>query len=284
VGLPRGPRRPLGDGPIFAKLPGVPIPPTRPATTALLISLLLLLGTPAAHAESFFLLAYPDQFGPQPAATYDGSGARIGGAELFIEQLPSGRVHLQTESGTPDGARTVATAELAPVVPGESLRLVGQESRSLDENGRPMGVLRIDHVAGTARCLDPAGTTLSEVRLPAEDRVVNVPLNLFFLPLVQGEVSSLDFQLFLCRPEAQLLDFEAWIERGDLERADPIEIRYAPDFGLASVIARSLTPRLSVWFDPTAPHAWQAHRLPLYSGGPEVLVVRDDVATTGLVD
>ena len=170
------------------------------------------------------------------------------------------------------------------MIPGETLRLIGQESRSVDENGNPIGVLRIDHLAGRARCLDPEGRMVSELNLPNQDRVVNVPLNLFFLPLVQGDVRSLDFQLFLCRPEGRLVDFEAWIERGDLASSDPIEIRYAPDFGIASPLARSFAPRLSVWFDPTAPHAWQAHRLPLYSGGPEVLVVRDDIASSSLAE
>jgi hypothetical protein len=258
-------------------------PKKLPARTRILasLSLTLLLAAPAG-ARSWFLLAYPERFGPQPAATYDGSGARIGAANLFIEQLPSGRVRLQTESGRRSGARTIATAELAPVVPGKSLRLVGQESRSVDENGEPLGVMRIDHLAGIARCLDRRGDTISEMRLPSEDRVVNVPLNLFFLPLATGEVDSLDFQLFLCRPDARLIDFEAWIEGG---RGDSIEVRYAPDFGFVSPLARTLVPipKLSVWFDPTAPHAWQAHRLPLYSGGPEVFVVRDDVSSAGLV-
>lgn len=252
--------------------------------STLALAALLLGRADDARAESFFLLAYPKQFGPQPAATYDEEGMRIGGAKVFIEELPSGHVHLRTESGQRSGARTIATADLAPVEPGKTLRLVGQESRSIDQNGHAMGVLSIDHVAGRARCMDGDGTTVSEMKLPDEDRVVNVPMNLFFLPLVRGEVSSLEFQLFLCRPDSRLVDFEAWIEHGDTRHRDPIEIRYAPDFGVASLIARSLVPRLSMWFDPTAPHAWQAHRLPLYSGGPEVLVVRDDVASVSLVD
>jgi len=251
---------------------------------ALLIALMSLAPSSAAQARSSFVLAYPKQLGPQHAATYDDAGVRIGGANLFIEKLPSGGIRLQTESGRRSGARTIATAELAPVVPGQSLRLVGQESRSVDEQGHALGVMRIDHLAGVARCLDRLGATISEMRLPDEDRVVNVPLNLLFLPLVSGEVDSLDFQLFLCRPDARLIDFEAWIESGGSGSDDPIEIRYAPDFGFASPLARTMVPKLSVWFDPMEPHAWQAHRLPLYSGGPEVFVIRDDVSSTGLVD
>jgi hypothetical protein len=260
------------------------VPRWTPLRSPLLLTLLLIGAGAPASAESLFLLAYPKQFGPVPAATYDDAGAKIGGANLSIEELPSGHVRLQTDSGQRHGARTVATAELAPVVPGESLRLVAQESRSLDENGRAMGVLSVDHVAGVARCRDGSGDTISEVALPQDDRVVNVPLNLFFLPLVRGETQSLAFQLFLCRPDARLMDFEAWIEGGEPGGGGPIEIRYAPDFGMASMIARSMAPRLSVWFDPTSPHTWRGHRLPLYSGGPEVMVVRDDVTSVSLVE
>jgi hypothetical protein len=260
------------------------VPRSRSTRSSWLPILLLCALCSPAGAESLFLLAYPRHFGPVPAATYDDDGSRIGGANLSIEELPSGRVRLQTESGQRDGARTVATAELAPVVPGESLRLVSQESRSLDENGDALGVLSVDHVAGLARCRDSSGRTISEVSLPDEDRVMNVPLNLFFLPLVRGEARSLEFQLFLCRPDARLMDFEAWIEGGQPGGGGPIEIRYAPDFGMASMIARSMAPRLSVWFDPTSPHTWRGHRVPLYSGGPEVLVVRDDVTSRSLVD
>jgi hypothetical protein len=45
-----------------------------------------------------------------------------------------------------------------------------------------------------------------------------------------------------------------------------------------------MIPRLSFWFDPTTPTPWLAYRLPLYSKGPEVLVVRDGVPTRWLAD
>ena len=50
------------------------------------------------------------------------------------------------------------------------------------------------------------------------------------------------------------------------------------------MLARQIAPKLSFWFDPRSPHEWVAHRLPLYSGGPEVTVVRDDVPSATLVD
>jgi hypothetical protein len=45
-----------------------------------------------------------------------------------------------------------------------------------------------------------------------------------------------------------------------------------------------MAPKLSFWFGREAPHPWVAHRLPLYSGGPEVFVVRGDVSSTALLD
>lgn len=246
------------------------------------LPLLLALISGTAAAESSFLLAYPENFGRVAAATYDEAGQRIGGADLLVERLDSGRIRLRSESGERDGAQTVALAELAPVGTGRGLRVLFQESRSLDPHGEPMGVLTVDHVRRFARCQDAAGETISELQLPDADRVVNVPMNLFFKPLVRGEKSSLEFQLFLCRPNAKLMDFEAWAVRGDKDA--PIEIRYRPDFGFASPLVRQMAPKLSFWFDPQAPYTWMAHRLPLYSGGPEVFVVREDISSTSLLD
>ncbi|MGH0033000.1 MAG: hypothetical protein ACQGVC_24675 [Myxococcota bacterium] len=242
--------------------------------------LFVLLLSVAAGAESGFLLAYPETFGKVGAATYDDGGQRIGGADLLIERLDAGRVRMRSESGQQKGARTLATAEFATV--GERLRVLVEESRSLDEKGQPLGVLTVDHVARKARCQDSAGGVVSEIDLPEADRVLNVPMNLFFLPLVSGEKDSLEFQLFLCRPDARLIDFVAWT--GKRVDGRPLEIQYGPDFGFASSLARQMAPKLSFWFDREAPYPWVAHRLPLYSGGPEVFVVRDDIASTSLLD
>lgn len=236
----------------------------------------------SASAESAFILAWPASLGRVPAATYDDHGAPLGDANLVIERVGSG-IRVFSQSGETRGAHTVAMADLVPVQAGEGLRLVRQESRSFDPQGRSLGLLSIDHVAQRARCDDENGTAESELELPALDRVVNVPLNLLFLPLVRGETSQLSFQLFLCRNGAQLLDFQAWVaEHAQNVQAGPVEIRYAPDLGLLSPFARQLVPRLSFWFDPRAPHGWIAHRLPLYAGGPEVLVVREGISTATL--
>ncbi len=238
--------------------------------------------TPSASAESAFILAWPASVGRVPAATYDDHGAPLGDANLVIERIGSG-IRFLSQSGEMHGAHTVAMAELVPVQAGAGLRLVREESHSFDPQGRSLGVLSIDHVAQRARCSSENGTLTSELELPAADRVVNVPLNLLFLPLVRGEARQLSFQFFLCRNGARLLDFQAWVaEHTENVRTGPVEIRYAPDFGLLSPFARQLVPRLSFWFDPRAPHGWIAHRLPLYAGGPEVLVVREGISTATL--
>jgi hypothetical protein len=83
------------------------------------------------------------------------------------------------------------------------------------------------------------------------------------------------------------MDFEAHVERRDTGAHGPgslVEVRYRPDLGpIGSFVAEHLIPKLSFWFDPTAPNPWLAYRLPLYSKGPEVIVVRDGVPTGWLV-
>src|SRR5512134_1538333 len=137
-----------------------------------------------ALAESAFLLPWPANMGRIPATTYDDHGAPLGDANLLIDQLEDGSVRVFSQSGKERGAHTVATAQLTPVRAGETLRLARQESRSFDPGGSSIGALLIDHRARRARCLDANGALEGEVALDAEDRVVNVPLNLLFLPLV----------------------------------------------------------------------------------------------------
>jgi hypothetical protein len=59
---------------------------------------------------------------------------------------------------------------------------------------------------------------------------------------------------------------------------DIIEVRYRPEFGrLISFVAAALTPNLSFWYDANAGGSYLAHRMPLFSKGPEVLVIREGV-------
>jgi hypothetical protein len=256
------------------------------AGLVLLLAVVTLAAGPA-HGESALLLEHPDALGVVAASTYDTRRERVGKAHLSLDTLDGGGVRMASDSGYTAGARTVVYADFAGVDGSGKVRPVVQESRSFDDQGNPLGVLRIDHQRGVASCAGPDGELMSELPLPANDRVVNVALNLFFLPLVRGETDELSFQLFLCGGGARLVDFVANLAPDSGKRGDSrhlVEVRYGPDFGIATLVARSFVPKLSFWFDPQPPHRWMAHRLPLYGKGPEVFVVRDGVPTRWLGD
>ena len=239
-----------------------------------------------ASAESELVVGYPDAFGVVPAATYDVERKRVGKAHLVLEQLEDGRVRMFSESGFTAGPRTVLTAILEPLDGEKKLRPVLQESRSFDPSGTAMGTLSIDHEQGRATCKGPGGELISELELPKPDRVANVTLNLLFLPLVRRELDEVSFQLFLCGGGAKLIDFIGNLspESRNGKKPPAMEVRYGPDFGIASMIARNFVPKLSIWYAPDAPHSWLAHRVPLYGKGPEVFVIREGIPPRRLGD
>jgi hypothetical protein len=234
----------------------------------------------AARAESELRLPLPDAFGEVEAGTFDGAGHRVGAARMSVARRPDGRVELEARSGIDGDARSVVSAEMELDPDGGALRLLSQRSEAFGPSGASMGVLSIDHAARTARCGPAAGgaSAPSVLDLPERDRVVNVPLNLLFQRLVTGEESEVAFQVLLCRFGARLVDARA---RLAAPRASPrglVEVRYQLDFGLLSPVAEPFLPRLSFWFDADSPGAWVAHRMPLFSQGPTVLVVRSGVS------
>lgn len=255
-----------------------------------LCSIALLLAASPGWAESGLLLEYPVELvdlGAVPASTYDVDRKRVGTAHLSIEKLENGDLRMESDSGFTGGERTLVTAVLAPVDDASQVRLLQQESRTFDSQGNARGQLTIDHTRERAICRDAAGKRVGKVSLPSQDRVVNVPLNLLFLPLVRGETDEIRFQLFLCGWGARLLDFtanRAPASRNGNGSGQLVEVRYGPDFGVATLVASSFVPRLSFWFDQDAPHRWAAHRLPLYGNGPEVFVVREGVPPRWLGD
>ena len=241
--------------------------------------LLLLAGLPVAGgAESALRLPLPDHFGHIPAATYAESGERLGDAAMSAVRLPSGHVLLEASSGIDGSARTAVLAELEPVDGGEALRIVRERSESLDEQGLSLGVLSIDHERGIARCGVPHGSDkeAAELELPDVDRVANVPLNLLFERLVDGADDEVSFQVLLCRFGARIIDARAAVARSaDHDGSQVIEVEYNVDFGpFLSKVASPFLPKLSFWFDPKSPGTWVGHRIPLYSKGPTVVVMR----------
>lgn len=258
---------------------------TRLSVLLLLALLLLPGGAGRAGAESGVLLPAPRELGVFPGHTYGVDGQRLGDATFVFEKLDGGHFVMEARTTIDGGARNAARAELVAVDGG--LQLLRERSESHDPEGRSLGVLRVDHERGKASCTPPGGAEAKPftLDLPASERVVNVPLNLLFLPLVRGSTERVAFQLFLCRGNPRVLDFEAKVaarSNGDSPRAI-VEVTYAPDLGnVVSWLASSMLPNFSFWFDANAEPAYLAHRMPLYSKGPEVLVVRDGVSPTWL--
>jgi len=236
-------------------------------------------------AESALELPAPDVLGQIQAETYDESGERVGSAELGISELPSGLYELRSSSGIDGSARARVRAELETLTNGQ-LRPVFQETEARDEQGRSLGLTTIDHRRRVATCGVPEGSDAVPVALalPAEDRVANVPLNLLFQPLVTGDQARIEFQVLLCRAGARLVDAHARVaQRLDRDAGHLVEIRYDLDFGpVLSRLAAPFMPQLSFWFDESTPGGWVAHRMPLFSKGPTVLVVRNGFTPTAL--
>ena len=228
--------------------------------------------TQGASAESAFALPLPSELGTVRAQAFDSDGRPLPLARVSTQRHETGIVEIRFEAGQSGGARMKASALLEPVADGKALRLLEQHSASFTPDGRRERGMHVDHRGRSARCFGPSGDVVDEIALDARDRVVNVPMHLFFLPLVRGERERLEFEFLLCRDGARRLPFEAWVASTDDPRG--VRVAYAPDYGVASIVARNLVPDLAFWFDPRAPHRWQGHRLPLYRNGPEVLIVR----------
>ena len=236
-----------------------------------------------AAGESDLVLDYPDAVGTIDASTYDVERKRVGDAHLVVEKLDDDHLRILSESGFTGGARTVITATFEQIDGKPKLRPLRQESRSFDHDGNALGRLLIDHVEGYGRCFDPAGAQSAEIAIPSEDRVANTTLSLLFLPLVRGDTDEISFQIFLCGLGTRFVSFIANRAPGNGKPIDVVEVRYGPDFGIATLVASSLIPKLSFWFDPESPHRWMAHRLPLYGKGPEVFVIRDGIPSSLLL-
>jgi hypothetical protein len=248
---------------------------------------LLASSAPPARGESSLSLPPPGIFGEIAADTYDEQGHRVGGANMRVERLAGGNILMEILSGIDGSAQFAGTAELAPNGADGSMRLVRETTQAVDRAENPLGVTTIDHSAGFAQCGIPEGSREEPVRidLPIDDRVVNVPLNLLFQPLALGEVEFVDFQVLLCRARgARIVSAQARVAEATGEKGDSlVEIRYRLDFGpILTSLAAPFMPQLSFWFKENSPGAWIGHRMPLFSQGPTVFVVRSGFSPTQL--
>jgi hypothetical protein len=276
---------------LYARLPGVVV-------AALLLAALGAHGeppdpeaappAPAAPLHSTLRLPLPAVFGPIPSATYDEVGHKVGEARLDVLKLPTGNTYILASSGIAGAEAMVLSTELTPTSDGGALRPLWQMSHSYDKDGRSLGIMFIDHEKGEAFCSHEDGDTSPPDRLPIPqpDRVAHVPLNLLFLPLAKGETSEIKFQFLLCELGPRFVDAKATVARkipAHAGAAPLVEVRYELDLNpVLAAVARPFLPRFSFWFDPGARDPWVAHRMPLASKGPAVLIVRTGVSPEAL--
>lgn len=242
-----------------------------------LAALALLLLATTVRAESALRLPKLDPFGTILASTYDEhTGQRLGDADVQLTAQSDGHL-LLVGYGAIDGEALIQVAtELEPTPDGAALRPVWQESHSWRQGGVSQGRMWIDHRAGYAVCTPAEDSDEAAVRveLPPEERVANVPMNLLLQPLAAGVESRVDFQFLACRA-GRVVGATARVARG--AAGGPIEVRSELDLGILTPLARGFLPHFSFWFDPSRAGSWIAHRMPLFTGGPEVLVVRNGV-------
>jgi hypothetical protein len=251
--------------------------------------------TPPARSESDLRIPYPEEFGVIPAGTYDETGHRIGAAALNVDRADDGGVSLTVQSGFDGGAQQIVRADFeAYEFEGKTvLRLLRERSQSFDPDGKPLVILEIDHQLGKASCTPPDGSKSASdtIDLPEQDRVANVPLNLLFTPLVQREIEKLETQVFFCLGGARLMQFAARAvavpsKEGSDEPA-MLKVIYEPNVNLLfNWAAKALAPKILFWFDSgkSEPRRYLGHRLPLYTNGPVVYVIRDGVSPKALVE
>jgi len=275
---------------------------TRRAARAMRVSLLVLValallpGTTAA--ESTVILEESNELGDIGATTFDKKGQAVGESSFAVVTEENGLQHMTVRMEIEGGGSNVSEAILAPIAgalagssndvealrpvgPKRSFRILEQRSQAKRADGVALELLVIDHRQGRVSCYPPDGdlTRGRHLDLPEDDRVVNVPMQLLFVPLVSGEVEDVRFQIALCRDGPVLHKMIA--VRGPRSMHDGrevLEIRYGPDLGSAvSWLASRLLPKFSFWFD-ASDGGYLGHRMPLHRKGPEVLLVRQGLS------
>lgn len=268
-----------------------------------------------AKGEPQLVLDLPSGIESVDAGTFDERGQLVGHSFFEIEALASGAqrftIVLSVEGGgvnrseailvpVSDSSRTLTehvgardaadrfaetTAIQARSKDTIHYRIKKQRSQAKRADGVTLDLLVIDHEHGRASCY-PAGQNPKagrHTKLPADERIVIVPMQLLLRPLALGEVDEIRFQLVLCREKPVVHDMLA--VRGPTRQSNGreiVEIRYGPDFGKAVAwIASRILPKFSFWFDRQT-GAYLGHRMPLHTAGPNVLLVRDGLTPNDL--
>lgn len=250
------------------------------------VGIAIALTTAAAHpagARSQLAIAAPRSFGEFEATTYDDGGQAIGRAQLVLRKTDGGRVEMSSRTSIDGGARNEVRAVLALDGERGQMRLISQRVESFDEHGASRGVIAIDHEGGTGSCERNKTGDSASIALPEDDRIANAVLNLLFAPIARDGVERIAFQVFLCRGGPRILDFVG----SSVPRVDAhaerrvVDVQYRPDLGpLLRWLPDAVLPELHFWLDENGEYL--AHRIPLYTDGPEVLVIRSDLSPTSL--
>lgn len=239
-------------------------------------------------AESVIRLPLLGERPEVTATTFDVSGHAVGHSSFEVEDLADGLRRLKVAMAVDSGGQNLSEATLAPDPSGPGgaggLRLIEQRSQATRADGSRLDLLVIDHVGRRASCTpDQGGAAARSIDLPDPDRVVNVPMQLLFQPLVRGEVEDLRFQIVLCGDGPQLQDMIAVRgPRFERDGREIVEVRYGPDLGkTVAFFASRLLPSFSFWFD-AKDGEYLGHRMPLHRKGPEVVLVRSGLTPKDL--
>jgi len=239
-----------------------------------------------ARGESALRLPLPTEFGTIPAATYDEHGTRLGGGSVLIEQLANGDVRMTVSSDMGEAGRNVLTADMALVEGGKALQLLREENHSEDVNGKPVSTITVDHAMGELRCTE-AGH-LERIPLPKEDRLAMIPGNLFLQPLLRGETKQIRFQIASCDGVAgfHFINVAGELAAPSKQSGTGLDItKIDIHVDLGSVLNKvivPLLPKVAFWFD-TPSHLWLGHRIPTYTHGPTVILVREPTTAKTLL-
>ncbi|HEB90918.1 MAG TPA: hypothetical protein ENI85_15195 [Deltaproteobacteria bacterium] len=248
-----------------------------------------------ASAASGILLESPGELEDVLATTFDDAGHPVGSSSFRVEILEDGIRHMRVEMAVDGGGLNVSEALLEVVendapsareaspAPGETVaprhfRVLEEQSQATRADGVRLPFLVIDHRKGRVSCYPPDRdrTRGRHVEIGSEDRIVNVPMQLLFQPLVSGEVDHLRFRIATCKKGPVLYRIVAVRgPAGEYGGHRFVEIRYGPDLGnTVAWLASRLLPRFSFWFDRDSGR-YLGHRMPLHRKGPEVLLIRE---------